>query len=454
MTERHDHKNNGFAGHPPGLVNLFFTEMWERFSFYGMRALLILYMVATVRDGGLGMSMADAGTIYGVYSMSVYLSSMPGGYVADRYLGARLSVLVGGIVIALGHFSMAVPLLPFFYTGMALIVIGTGLLKPNISTMLGLLYKADDPRRDAGFSIFYMGINLGAALSPIVCGFLAQSGEFKGFLKSMGIAEHMSWHWGFAAAGVGMVFGLIQYVLQWKLLGDAGARPQPISASEKQAVDPLSKVEKERLTAIGILFLFSILFWAVYEQGGSSLNVFADRCTQTEIFGWSFPSSWMQALQAIFVIALAPVFSMLWLRLGDRQPSSPAKFTWGLFFLGLGILLMVPASMLAASGKVSPLWLTVVFLIETAGELCLSPVGLSTVTKLAPARYTSLTMGVWFIGMALGNLLAGMLGGMFDENDTARMTVLFGSMAVAAILASGLLAVLVPKVRALMGNIK
>ncbi len=445
--------NRSFAGHPPGLVNLFFTEMWERFSFYGMRALLILYMVAAVRDGGLGMSMGDASAIYGGYSMCVYLSSLPGGFVADRYLGARLSVLIGGIIIAIGHFSMAIPLLPFFYGGMVLIVIGTGLLKPNISTMLGLLYKEGDPRRDAGFSIFYMGINLGAALSPLVCGFLAQSDEFKKFLHSIGVAEHMSWHWGFAAAGVGMVFGLIQYLMQWKLLGDAGGRPKSVKGQEKQPIQPLTQVEKQRLTAIGILFLFSILFWGVYEQGGSSLNVFADRCTRTELFGWKFPSSWMQSLQAIFVIVLAPVFSMLWLRLGEKQPSSPAKFTWGLLLLGSGILLMVPASLMAASGKVSPLWLTVVFFLETAGELCLSPVGLSTVTKLAPVRYTSLTMGVWFIGMALGNLLAGILGGFFDETDTTRMTVLFGSMAAASILSAGVLAVLVPKVRKLMGNI-
>lgn len=444
-------------GHPAGLVTLFFTEMWERFSYYGMRALLMLYMVAPLAAGGLGFNVRDAATIYGIYTMSVYMTSIPGGFIADRFLGCRRAILFGGSIIALGHFTLAVPSVFAFAAGLLLIVCGTGLLKPNISAMVGKLYGPSDNRRDAGFSIFYMGINIGAAISPIVCGFLAQHPSFKKWLVSVGLPAESSWHFGFAAAGVGMLIGLAHLLFQRKMLDGIGDKPNT-------AVDPVEKEsgghaalttpEIRRLGAIAILFVFNILFWAVYEQGGSSLNLFADKLTRNEVFGFDFPSSWFQSVPAIFVILLAPVISEIWVRLGDRQPSSPAKFAMGLAFLGLGIALAVPATMLSATGKVSPLWLVGVFFLQVVGELCLSPVGLSTVTKLAPVRFVGMTMGVWFVSMALGNFVAGWLAGFFEENNVNALVTLFGGMGAVCAVAAVLLFIAVPKVKDLMSGIK
>jgi POT family proton-dependent oligopeptide transporter len=454
-------------GHPPGLVVLFFTELWERFSYYGMRALLVLYMTAMPSQGGLGFSTALAATIYGVYTMSVYMASIPGGFLADRVFGMRRAIFLGGIIIALGHFSLAVPAVPMFATGLILIVAGTGLLKPNISALLGSLYAPGDERRDAGFSIFYMGINIGACLSPLVCGYLAQAESFKAFIASFGLPRESSWHFGFAAAGVGMLVGLAHFIIQDRLLGGAGAapagstpRPAPTAAaaplSQNIATNsaPLTADEWKRLAAIGILFVFNMWFWAVYEQGGSSLNLFADRLTRNEVAGFAFPSSWFQSVPALFVILLAPVFSALWLRLGHRQPSSPIKFTLGLFFLGLGIALAVPATMLAAAGRVSPLWLVAIYLLQVVGEMCLSPVGLSTVTKLAPQRFVGATMGVWFVSMALGNYLAGYLATFFDDKNTQALVTLFGGMAGMSFVAALMLLLLTPAVRKLMSGVR
>ncbi len=485
---------SGLFGHPKGMTTLFFTEMWERFSYYGMRAILILYMVAPVAQGGLGFGTPKAGMIYGVYTMMVYMTSIPGGFIADRVLGARNSVLYGGIVIALGHFSLAIKELPFFYLGLGLIIIGTGLLKPNVSTMLGGLYDRVDTRRDAGFSIFYMGINIGAALSPLVCGFLAQSTQFKAVLTSHGIDPNSSWHFGFAAAGIGMLLGLTQYVVQGHRLGTVGKKASRIasdhvedqneklrdqelelepghqapfaqhhseqskrdleaaSQDQNQAMALLTTDEWKKLGAIGLLFFFQVLFWAVYEQGGSSLNLFADELTRNELFGFAYPSSWFQTVPAVFCILLAPVFSILWVRLGKKQPTSATKFTLGLLFLSLGIGLMVPASMLAGSGPVSPLWLTLSYLLQVIGEMCLSPVGLSTVTKLAPLKFASATMGLWFLANAFGNYLAGYLGGLFKP-DAHTLVLLFGSMAGAGLLATVILWLLSPTIRRLMGNV-
>jgi proton-dependent oligopeptide transporter, POT family len=464
------HDTSGLFGHPKGMTTLFFTEMWERFSYYGMRAILVLYMVAPVAKGGLGFNTPDATGIYGIYTMMVYMTSIPGGWIADKILGGRLSVLIGGIIIALGHFCLAVRELPFFYLGLTLIVIGTGLLKPNISTMLGGLYDKNDPRRDAGFSFFYMGINIGAALSPLVCGFLAQSEQFKSYLANAGIDANVSWHFGFAAAGVGMLLGLAQYIVHGKRLANVGGRPiavkkeaaksagtesslDPKSPTVKTSAEPLTADELKKLGAIAVLFSFQVLFWAIYEQGGSSLNLFADLLTRNQVFGFDFPSSWLQSAEAAFCILLAPTFAAIWIKLGDKQPSSPAKFTYGLLFLGLGIALMVPASIMAAQGKVSPMWLVVSYLLQVIGEMCLSPVGLSTVTKLAPARFASSTMGIWFLASAFGNLIAGKLAGFFNAESTSTLVILFGSMAAASILATAILAFLTPKVRKLMGNV-
>lgn len=453
-------ETGGLGGHPRGLNVLFFTELWERFSYYGMRAILILFMVAPAVQGGLGFSVAKASDIYGWYTMCVYLTSIPGGFIADRIIGARKAILLGGIVIALGHFTMILPNMIGFYGGMALIVLGTGLLKPNISTMVGRLYHANDPRRDAGFSIFYMGINLGATMSPVVCGYLAQSDGFKEILTKAGIPAEASWHFGFAAAGVGMCIGLAHLLMQWHLLDKIGGKFEP-ALPEKAALEKISPTssmfspdEWKKLGALLCLFVFNTLFWSIYEQGGSSLNLFADRCTQNSLFGFKFESSMLQAFQPVYVILLAPVFSWLWIKLAEKQPSSPAKFALGLLFLGIGIAVMIPAAVLTAQGKVSPMFLITVYFIETVGELCLSPVGLSTVTKLAPARFASLTMGGWFVSTAFGNKLAGCFSGHFDPASSSSMTIFFGAMAIAAIGAAAFLGALTPFVKKLMGSVK
>jgi len=330
----------GWAGHPRGLTTLFFTEMWERFSYYGMRAFLILYMTAPVAAGGLAFDVRRAGSVYGTYTGSVWLAAIFGGIVSDRWLGAYRSVFLGGSIIALGHFTLAFKALPFFYAGLTLIVIGTGLLQPNATAMLGSLYDDQDARRDAGFSIFYMGINLGAFIGPLVAGALAQ---------------RVDWHLGFACAGVGMTLGLTQYVAGRDRLQPAVERmgtrlkaaalpgAQTIGATGDRAVLVFTPLEWKRLAAVGVFFAFATVFWAAYEQAGSTLNLFADRHTRLTVLGWSFPSSWFQSVQALFVIVLAPVFAWLWVRLGPREPSTPAKFALGLLFVGLSFVLLVPA---------------------------------------------------------------------------------------------------------------
>src|SRR6185503_10713684 len=450
--------DRSFFGHPAGLSTLFFTEMWERFSYYGMRAILLLYMTKAFAEGGLALDEKYAGIIYATYVSSVWYLPLPGGWLADRILGARRAVLLGGIIIACGHFSMAINSKLTFYAGLILIACGTGLLKPNISAMVGQLYSEEDKRRDAGFSIFYMGINLGAFLSPIVVGFLAQSQTFRNFISSMGFSPTSAWHWGFAAAGVGMALGIIQYVLGQKRLAHVGDRPA-LTRVAAEAVEPADGVdyltmvlalaggvvgaafgmiygeagvlsalfptvvgffagylggiirhlngeELKRVLVIFILFVFSILFWMTYEQAGSSLTLFADRLTETTILGWAYPSSWFQSVPAIFVIIFAPIIGAVWQKLAARQPSSPGKFTIGLFFAGIAFVVIAFASTLAANGRVSPMWLVIVYFLQTIGELCLSPVGLSTVTKLSPARMVGLMLGVWFLSISIGSYIA------------------------------------------------
>jgi proton-dependent oligopeptide transporter, POT family len=435
---------SGWAGHPKGLSTLFFTEMWERFSYYGMRAFLILYMTAPAAAGGLGFADKDAASIYGTYTGSVWAAAIVGGLIADRLLGQYRSVLIGGIIIALGHFTLAFKALPFFYTGLALIVAGTGLLKPNVSTLVGSLYAPGDTRRDAGFSIFYMGINLGAFIGPLIAGYLAQ---------------RVDWHVGFACAGVGMAAGLVQYVLGKKRLQPAldrlAARPRAVTPAEtaERGSSGFTPAEWKRMGAVVILFLFAALFWGAYEQAGSTLNLFADRFTRLSMFGVSFPSSWFQSVQPIFVILLAPAFAWLWTRLGSREPSSPAKFAWGLAFMGLSFLVLVPAGAMAQSGtglRVSPMWLIVSYFISELGELCLSPVGLSVVTKLAPVRIVGLMMGVWFLSNALGNKLAGWAAGFFSSMPLDK---LFGIVAAVTLLSGVLMFLLVRPVRKLMGGV-
>ena len=434
--------HDGWAGHPRGLPTLFFLEMWERFSYYGMRAFLILYMVAPATAGGLGLADADAASVYGTYTGSVWAAAIFGGLVADRLLGQYRTVLLGGAVIALGHFTLAFKALPFFYSGLALIVIGTGLLKPNVSTLVGSLYAPGDHRRDGGFSIFYMGINLGGFIGPLVAGYIAQ---------------RVDWHAGFACAGIGMSAGLLQYVLGRKRLQPALVR---LAAAEPKAAGPanaphaaFTAVEWKRIAAVVVLFVFATLFWGAYEQAGSTLNLFADRYTRLSILGVSFPSSWFQAVPSIFVILLAPMFAWLWLRLGPREPSSPAKFAWGLLFMGLSFLVLVPAAALAQSGdgvRVSPWWLIVSYLVSEFGELCLSPVGLSVVTKLAPVRILGLMMGVWFLSNAFGNKLAGWAASFFS---TTPLPTLFGVVTAVTLAAALVMFLLVRPVRGLMGGV-
>ncbi len=444
-------------GHPRGLATLFFTEMWERFSYYGMRALLILYMVGSTQKPGLGFPEKRAATIYGLYTFAVYLMGVPGGWVADRILGHYRAVLIGGIIIACGHFSMAIPGMPFFFTGLCLIVIGTGLLKPNVSTIVGTLYSKDDIRRDAGFSIFYMGINLGAFISPLVCGWLGQK---------------INWHIGFGAAGVGMTFGLIQYVMGRKYLVPASnARPavdepgpqvpkEPLEAASPSIAtarpqlpkEPFTSADWGRIGAASILTLFALMFWAGFEQAGSSLNLFADRATRLTFMGHSFPSSWFQSVEPLFVITFSPLFAWLWVWLGRREPSSPTKFTLGLAFLSLSFLLIVPAAHLyeSTNTRVSPTWLIGLYFLQMVGELCLSPVGLSMVTKLSPPRLVGLMMGVWFLATALGNYVAGWVAGFLENRTYSEIfQTAFMSIAVATVI----LALLIKPIRKMMGGV-
>ena len=485
--------DRAFFGHPRGLSTLFFTEMWERFSYYGMRALLILFMTAPVTAGGLGFDTGVAGAVYGLYTSMVYMTSLPGGWIADRLIGQRRAVLYGGILIACGHFSMAFPMVSTFYIGLALIVVGTGLLKGNVGVIVGQLYGPNDHRRDAGFSIFYMGINLGAFIAPLVCGYLGQ---------------RVNWHIGFAAAGVGMVIGLVQYVLGGKYLGDAGLVPTratspaagallrrrvrvwggcalvavgalaagmlsgalPVTA--RQIADAAgylllvitvllfawmflaaewTPAERKRLYAIAALFVAAALFWSEFEQAGSTLNLFADRATHSSVLGWDFPSSYFQSLQPFFIISFAAVFAWLWVRLGAREPSSPAKFGIGLLFVGSGFALLVVAAGLSANGvKVAPYWLVVTYLLHTLGELSLSPVGMSATTKLAPARVAGLMMGVWYLAISVGNFIGGRLSSLYGSMPLPH---LFGAIAAVGIGAGLLMLALTPPIKRLMGDV-
>ncbi len=488
------HEVGGIGGHPRGLTTLFFAEMWERFSYYGMRALLMLFMVKTAAEGGLGFDTKSAAAVYGTYTMSVYLLSILGGFIADNFIGARRAVLVGGIIIATGHFTMALGNIVSFYTGLVLIAMGTGLLKPNISTMVGSLYRPTDERRDAGFSIFYMGINIGAFLSPLVTGYLAQSESWKAQLTAWGLNPLNSWHWGFGAAGVGMTLGLIVYVLQRDRLAHVGAAPAPESDGSRpwgklalvalgslaliaamKAADTYPVIvyllfalqiaailffafrpdeDSKRLAAILVFFFAAEIFWAIFEQTGSSITLFADKLTRNEIAGWAFPSAYWQSVNSIWVILLAPVFAWLWIALGAKQPSSPVKFALGLLFVSLSFVLMVPASKLTAEGKVSPMWLVGLFFLQTVGEMCLSPVGLSTMTKLAPKRLLGLVMGIWFLAAALGNKLAGVLAGHFESTNANDLADFFLKQAIWGGVATAILFALVPWVRKLMGGVR
>jgi POT family proton-dependent oligopeptide transporter len=487
------HSDTSFFGHPRGLATLFFTEMWERFSYYGMRTLLILFMTAGVAKGGLGFPVVKAGAIYGFYTAMVYLLSLPGGWVADRIFGQRRAVLYGGILIVAGQFFLMSPGVEGFYAGLGLLMLGTGMLKPNVSTIVGQLYAQGDRRRDSGFSIFYMGINLGGLLAPLACGY---------------VGERINWRLGFGLAGVGMIVGLIQFVMGAKYLGSAGLHPTPpaspkagrrlkrnaalaavtgvvilgaigwlasagrieITAQRISAglgivlivvsvaifawllLGPgWSAMERKRSGAILVLFVASAVFFAAYEQGGSSLNLFAERNTHHVILGFDFPPSWFQFVPALFVMFLAPVFAWLWLVLGKLEPSSPAKFALGLLFGGIAFAILIPPARAAIVGAlVSPWWLTGTYFLQTAGEMCLSPVGLSAMTKLAPARVAGMMMGLWFVSISIGDYLAGVAASVYESMP---LPTLFGTVAGVSFGAAVLLALLIRPTKKLMSGV-
>ena len=479
-------------GHPRGLSTLFFTEMWERFSYYGMRAILVLFMTNAIATGGMELDDVTATAIYGLYTAAVYIVALPGGWVADRLLGLRRAVFWGGVAIAAGHFTLAIPSTLSFYLGLILIVIGTGLLKPNVSAMVGDLYPEGGAQRDAGFSIYYMGINVGGFFGPLVCGYLG---------------ENVAWHLGFAAAGVGMVLGLIQYSWGGRYLGNAGELKVEARSANSQAaarrtlvrtlqtilgvilvaaalgsagavrltlvgfVDStgvfivalaaafllyvalfggLSATERRRVAVIAVCFTAAACFWSGFEQGGSSMNLFAERLTNRVFSGWEMPASWLQSVNSLFIILLAPVFSALWVWLGTRNPSIPAKMGFGLLMLGVGFAVLAWASRFAAPDHpVSPNWLVATYLFHTIGELCLSPIGLSAITKLSPARYVGQMMGIWFMGAALGNLVAGRVAGLIA---TLPLPQLFGAVTLFSVGAGLVLLAFTPALRHWIGD--
>lgn len=488
-----------FFGHPPGLATLFFTEMWERFSYYGGRAMLILYMTAAVTgvNPGLGLSVVEAGALYGLYTAVVYMTNLPGGWIADKFIGARNAVFYGGCIIAAGNLLLAAPFgLPGFYSGLGLIAIGTGLLKPNVSTMVGSLYAQGDIRRDSAFSIFYMGINLGAFLAPLVAGYFGQT---------------VNWQSGFLVVAIGMILGLVQYKLGAKYLGDAGklvlSKDPQVVADQRRSLRngglgllvgiailvvlhmtglyELSIVsvsnmvgalliiipfvyffalftkggftpeEKKRIVAIIVFYLAAAIFWSGFEQAGSTLTLFADRHTDNSVMGNEFPSTWWQSVNALYIIALTPIFAWLWITLKKKgkDPSTPAKFAIGLLLVGVGFLVLVPAaSQIEATGaRVGISWLLMLYFIHTVGELFLSPVGLSAMTKLAPERIVGQMMGIWFLGASLGNFIGGRVGGAFESFPLKTIFLaVFGTMLAASLI----MFFLVPWMKRLMGEVK
>ena len=493
-----------WLGHPRGLVTLFMTEFFERFTYYGMRALLVLFIVAAT-DGanpGFGMTRQESGSIYGLYTGAVYLFSLPGGWVADRLIGQRNAVFWGGVIIMIGNFILSIPgNPPLFYLGLCVIVVGVGLLKPNISAIVGELYR-DLPgaKRDAGFSIFYAGINLGALLAPLIAGT---------------IGEAWNWRGGFFCSGLFMGFGLVLYKIQEKYLGDAGKDPHPTSPAERARgfkilwiasaamvlavalawfgvfevdVNQLAKAagvamsllgilyfagvlifadltreERGRIGVIAIFFLCAAMFWAGFEQQATSFNLFAQDYTDRSWLGGLFPTgehpaSWYQSANPIFVVIFAPFFAYLWVALGRRNldPSAPAKFGLGLILLGTGFLVMMGAAQLIISsgGKAAPTWLLMTFLLHTFGELCLSPVGLSNVTKLAPQRFVGQMMGTWFLGSALGNLVAGIVGGHVAEASIDTMPNQMLTMFFIAGGAGLAMLAFTPVIKKMMGGVK
>jgi POT family proton-dependent oligopeptide transporter len=495
-----------FFGHPRGLASLFFTEMWERFSYYGMRALLILFMTAAPATGGLGFDAATAGSVYGLYTFGVWALGLPGGWIADRLIGQRRAVLYGGILISAGHFSLAVPTMGTFFAGLLLVVLGTGLLKPNVAAIVGDLYPEKGARLDAGFSVFYMGINLGAFLGPLVCSWLGEPRAG---------AAWVNWHYGFAAAGVGMTFGLIQYVLGQRHLrhaGESGAEAQaPVAtgAARRQfgvglgacllvvaaavaggatGVLPFTLAgfaenvfyvvsvlfvaygvfvlaalcrdqdERRRMSLALLLCVAAALFWSGFEQAGSTMNLFARDLTDRTLFGTEIAAGALQSVNPLFIVLLAPVMGAVWLRLGARSASMAGKFGAGLILLAVGFLVLAWASTRLVDGPVGMRWLVATYFFHTVGELCLSPVGMSSMVKLAPRRLAGQMMGTWYMSVAIGSLVAGLVARFLPAADTVAAATtnsvqLFGTIAAITVVAGLVLLALARPLRRLQGDI-
>jgi len=506
----HPSEDRSFFGHPRGLSTLFFTEMWERFSYYGLRPLLVLFMAAALAEGGFGFDRGQASAIVGIYGACVYLASLPGGWVADRLLGLRRAIFIGAVLITSGHLSIGLSGLAgagtggkaFVFLGLILIVCGTGLLKPNISAIVGDLYPEGGARRDAGFSIFYMGINTGSFFGQLITGYLG---------------EKVGWHFGFGAAGVGMFFGLVVFAIYARrTLGDIGMHPtrnpDPVVQARQEstvklvvgaglaavaavfllavagvfvpdaqligkymtfvmvgmaaaffayvfAFGALTGDEKRRVGVIMVLFVFAAIFWSAFEQAPTSLNLFAKDFTDRQMGSFEVPATWFQSINSAFIILLAPVFAWIWVSMGKRGKdlSSPGKFALGLFFAGLGFLLMIYAAreVVASNGalKVSAMWLVGSYFFQTIGELCLSPVGLSSMTKLSPRKYVGQMMGIWFLASAVGNLIGGLVGGHVDPEKLEQMPGLFSVTTISLFAAAVVLALLSIPIRRMMTNV-
>jgi proton-dependent oligopeptide transporter, POT family len=477
-------------GHPRGLATLFFTEMWERFTYYGIQSILILFLVAASGRGGLGFSDQSASAIWGLYAGCTWLLSLLGGWVADRLIGGQLAVASGGILIMSGNALLAAGGTRLFFLGLIFNVLGVGLLKPNVSATVGELYPEGGSRRDAGFSIFYIGINIGSLLAPMIVPVVAQ---------------HYGWHAGFGLPALGMLFGVVQFLATRRYLGRAGAAPARVRPRSWLALSAflvaigavtvltlsgavpinavmlstlvsqvvgilmaayllyivffggLAREERSRVFAMMALFAASTVFWMAYMQMFDSFTLFAQRYTDRHIFGWTMPAGDMQTVDPFFVIALAPVFAALWVRLGrrDRDLSSPAKFAWGLLLMAAAMLIMYVAALHVMHGDiVSPLWLTGTYLLTACGELCLSPVGLSSTTKLAPARFAGQTMGLWFLTIALGSFLAGQLSGTYNAQDLATLPALYLKLFWWSAVAGAVMLLITPPVKRLMVGVK
>ena len=462
--------NTAFFGHPKGLQTLFFTEMWERMSYYGMRVLLVLFMTASMQNGGLEITVAAAGAIYGLYTGSVYFMGLPGGWIADRLIGGQKAIWYGGIIIMLGHIILAIPADNTFFIGLIFVVLGTGLLKPNIAAVVGQLYSIEDQRRDAGYAIYYMGINLGSFIGYIVCGYLSVA---------------YGWHWAFGAAAVGMAIGLIQYrktignlegvsAEPMERLSDAGVRNSklvigaflvilvlitwmmisvklvfnPVELAKSVAIiittvfflyfgaifflGKLDAREKRGMLALLLVCIASACFWSGFEQAGSSLNLFAQDYTDRIVGDFEIPPGWFGSANALFIVLLTPFFAALWINLGKRlvTPAYGIKCAVGLMIMASGFIVMYYAAQIAASGlKAGPFWLILVYFLHTVGELCLSPMALSAISKLSPQRFIGQMMGVFVLTYSIGNIISGLLAGNFDPNNIAEMPNLYMQIA-------------------------